>query len=302
MPKHAQSHEKAIAYPKPGTRAPTHGTDLFPFERSPNASPLTKAAATWRRVALPRHRRVKILQLSKLKFRCSGLVRNKKNTNHIWNLIGNDISDSTVKAEFPFGDYFDEKARDGHEHEVESDLLRQPALCQHAGVPQDAMKDIEVNPSSSTDIRHREAEYTREEAPGTSSAEQPTKITQDMILKMGHLAHSADERATLLEVAVPSCEHRQGKSSEVTTLKAEVANMIKDIDYLKSTDFNSLLKAANDVNAQHSSEIPPITTKNMSRDDVVVHESEIETDEEQIEVSIYGDLPNLEESIVLSVI
>ncbi|KAG5599166.1 hypothetical protein H5410_030536 [Solanum commersonii] len=67
------------------------------------------AAATCRHVALPRHRRVKILQPFKLKFRYFGLVRNRKNTNHIWNLIGNDISDSTVKAEFPFGDCFDEK-------------------------------------------------------------------------------------------------------------------------------------------------------------------------------------------------
>lgn len=54
-------------------------------------------------------RRVKILQPFKLKFRCFGLVRSRKNTNLIWNLIGNDISDSTVKAEFPFGARFDEK-------------------------------------------------------------------------------------------------------------------------------------------------------------------------------------------------
>ena len=67
------------------------------------------SAAMWRRVALPRHRRVKILQPFKLKFRCFGLVRSRKNTNLIWNLIGNDISDSTVKAKFPFGNRFDEK-------------------------------------------------------------------------------------------------------------------------------------------------------------------------------------------------
>ena len=67
------------------------------------------SSATCRHVALPRHRRVKILQPFKLKFRCVGLVRSQKNTNLIWNLIGNDISDSTVKAEFPFGARFDEK-------------------------------------------------------------------------------------------------------------------------------------------------------------------------------------------------
>ena len=58
-------------------------------------------------ISLRRH--VKILQPFKLKFRCFGLVRSRKNTNLIWNLIGNDISDSTVKEEFPFGDCFDEK-------------------------------------------------------------------------------------------------------------------------------------------------------------------------------------------------
>jgi len=69
---------------------------------------------------LPRHRRVKILQPFKLKFRCFGLVRSRKNTNLIWNLIGNDISDSTVKAKFPFEDCFDEK-RVPHPVSFESD-------------------------------------------------------------------------------------------------------------------------------------------------------------------------------------
>ncbi|KAG5571762.1 hypothetical protein H5410_061528 [Solanum commersonii] len=116
-----------------------------------------------------------------------------------------------------------------------------------------------------------------------------------MILKMGHLAHSIDVRATQLE----------GESFEVTGLKVKVADLKKDVDYLKSTDFTSLLEAANDVEAQPSSEIPPITIENVSRDDVEVDGSESKIDEEQIEVraeSIYGDLPDLEKTMVQSVI
>ncbi|KAG5580683.1 hypothetical protein H5410_051310 [Solanum commersonii] len=137
---------------------------------------------------------------------------------------------------------------------------------------------------------------------------------------MGHLAHSADMRATRLEAAVPwmiesailaaltplqtSIDDLMGESFEVTTLKAEVANLRKDVDNLKSTDFTSVLEATDDVDAPTKSEIPPVSTRDVLIDDMVADESEAETDEEKIEVpeeTIYGDLPVLEEMIVLQI-
>uniref|UniRef100_M1DRV0 Polyprotein protein n=1 Tax=Solanum tuberosum TaxID=4113 RepID=M1DRV0_SOLTU len=185
-------------------------------------------------------------------------------------------------------------------------------LCRRAGVPQDDTRDIKVTPSSSTDIRRIEAKYTREEAdrrraapvdtspevdidsipteaslptpasgpsgtsasssssldPSASTASQPTRITQAMLLKMGHLAHSVDTWET----------------SKVTTFKAEVADLRKDVDYLKSTDFTSLLEAVDDVDALETSEIPSATTRDVHRDETVVDESEVETDEKLIEI------------------
>ncbi|KAK4706524.1 hypothetical protein R3W88_033920 [Solanum pinnatisectum] len=144
---------------------------------------------------------------------------------------------------------------------------------------------------------------------------------------MGHLAHSADVMATRLEVVVlwrirsailaaltplresidtltarvETFESRHGATSKVTASKAEVADLRKEVDYLKSTDFTSLLEAEDDVDTPASFEISPATTGDVLIDDVVVDELEVENDEEQIEVpeeTIYGDLADLEKMIV----
>lgn len=83
-------------------------------------------------------------------------------------------------------------------------------------------------------------------------------------------------------------------------MKVKIANLGKGVKYLKYTNFTSLLDVADDLDAPETSKIPLTTTRDVHR----VDESEVETDEDLIEirdVSIYKDLPNLEEMIMQSV-
>ncbi|KAG5576653.1 hypothetical protein H5410_056787 [Solanum commersonii] len=109
-----------------------------------------------------------------------------------------------------------------------------------------------------------------------------------MLLKMGHLAHSTDVRVTRLK----------GETFEVTDLKAEVADLRKDMDYLKSSDFTSLLEVADDVDSLTTSKIPPTTTGDIHRDVMAAEDRDVETDEEQIDLrdaEVYDDMADLED-------
>ncbi|KAG5595587.1 hypothetical protein H5410_036819 [Solanum commersonii] len=124
-------------------------------------------------------------------------------------------------------------------------------LCRYAGVSQDDMRDIEVKPYFSTDFWCIEVEYTREEANRRRAT--PADIS--------------------LEVAIDSIPAK----AYLPTLASGPSDMRKDINYLKSTDFTSLLEVVDDMDAP---EIPPATTGDVHRDDTAVDGSNVETDEE----------------------
>ncbi|KAG5631580.1 hypothetical protein H5410_003297 [Solanum commersonii] len=147
------------------------------------------------------------------------------------------------------------------------------------GVALAKKREINITPTSSIDIWRIEVEYTREE--------------------------EEKKRAAPIYSSQKTCESRQRAPSDVITLKVEVADLRKDVDYLKSIDFTSLYKASDDMDASTSSEMPLATTGNIPMVDVVAVELEAETDGEQLEVheeTIYTDLQDLEEMIIQLVI
>uniref|UniRef100_M1DWV0 Polyprotein protein n=1 Tax=Solanum tuberosum TaxID=4113 RepID=M1DWV0_SOLTU len=182
-------------------------------------------------------------------------------------------------------------------------------LCQRAGVPWDTTRDIEVTSSSSTDIRHIEAKFTREEVDKSRAA--PTDISLKVDVDSlpaespsptptsepsGTSAPSSSSQCYLgctaltplrasvddLATRVTTCGSRQGETSEVSTLKAEMADLRKDVEYLKSTDFTSLMRGADNENAPKTSGIPLATTRDVHRGGIAYEESDAETDEELI--------------------
>jgi len=105
---------------------------------------------------------------------------------------------------------------------------------------------------------------------------------------------------------VVTCERGQGVTTEVTTLKAEVFELRKNVDHLKSTDFTSLFGSV-EIPENASAEIPvraevPLATiVDDIMEEVSAYESKFETDEEKLEeqdAAIYDELADLEGAMI----
>uniref|UniRef100_M1DRB0 Polyprotein protein n=1 Tax=Solanum tuberosum TaxID=4113 RepID=M1DRB0_SOLTU len=90
--------------------------------------------------------------------------------------------------------------------------------------------------------------------------------------------HELDDLATRDTV----CERSQGETSDVSSLKAEVADLRKDVDYLRSTDFTLLMRGEDDEDAPETSGMPPATTRDVQKGGIAYEELNAETDEELI--------------------
>lgn len=86
----------------------------------------------------------------------------------------------------------------------------------------------------------------------------------------------------------------------MTTLKAKVADLRKDVDYLKPSDYTFLLEAIRIEGALATSEITPTTMGDVPMGDVAVDALEMDTDEERLgerDVVVYDDMAYLEDTM-----
>uniref|UniRef100_M1DYU6 Integrase core domain containing protein n=1 Tax=Solanum tuberosum TaxID=4113 RepID=M1DYU6_SOLTU len=147
-----------------------------------------------------------------------------------------------------------------------------------AGVPRNELRDFEVTPSSSTDIRRIEVDYTTQESQKEGSSN-------------GHIPRGGfrfdtykgifDWPPSLQIFCRLPLETYTGMQLQLMSrmLKSMRSRLEEGVDYLKSTDFTSLLEAANDVDAPATSDFLPVTTGNIHRDAATVDESDAEIDE-----------------------
>lgn len=97
-------------------------------------------------------------------------------------------------------------------------------------------------------------------------------------------------------------ERRQSATDAVKALKDDVSEMRKEDDHLNSTNFNFLfgtVKIPDDpsVDVPTCGEVSPTPTRDQNRDDVIVAESETNTDKEKLgdhEEVVYEDMAVLE--------